>query len=118
MKANDKNSISRNVWIYCRVANNEHNIIEVQRDKLIRFANEHGFNIAGISQDIGNGLDYSRKGLSETKQAILEKKADLVLIENLPRIGRHEFKNISYMKEINALGAEITSTVDGVIVTD
>nr|WP_314464384.1 recombinase family protein [uncultured Clostridium sp.] len=91
MKASDKN-----VWIYCRVANNENNILEVQRGKLILFANKHGFNVVGNSQDIGSGLDYSRKGLSETKQAISEKKAGVVLVQDLSRIGRHKFKNITY----------------------
>ena len=115
MKTGDENGILRNAWIYCRVADNEHNIIEAQRDELIRFANQHGFNIAGISQDIGSGLDYSRKGLSETKQAVRSKNADVVLVKNVSRIGRDTFKNITYMKEIKALGAEFLSPVNGVI---
>ncbi|GEM_PF-1007102 len=115
MKTGDENSILRNAWIYCRVANNEHNIIETQRDELIRFANQRGFHIAGISQDIGSGLDYLRKGLSETKQAVRSKKADVVLVKNVSRIGRDTFKNITYMKEINALGAEFLSPASGVI---
>lgn len=115
MKTGNKNDVSRSVWIYCRVGNNEQGTIEAQRDELIRFANQRGFNIAGISQDIGNGLDYLRKGLSETKQAVCSKNADVVLVKNVSRIGRDTFKNITCMKEINALGAEFLSPTDGVI---
>ncbi|WP_333646357.1 recombinase family protein [Lacrimispora sp.] len=115
MKTGDKNSVSKNAWIYCRVVSNENNSIEAQRDGLIRFANEHGFNIAGISRDIGSGLDFSRKGLSETKQAVCSKNADVVLVFNVSRIGRETLKTLDYMKELNALGAEFFSPIDGVI---
>lgn len=114
MKTDIKNDVPRNAWIYCRAANNEQ-IIEAQRDELICFANQHGSNITGFSQDIGSGLDYSRKGLSETKQAVRSKNADVVLVKNVSRIGRDTFKNITYMKEIKALGAEFLSPVNGVI---
>ncbi len=115
MKTDNKKSVSRNAWIYCRVANNENNCIEMQRDRLIRFANEHGFNIAGISQDIGNGLDLSRKGLAETKQAVCSKNADVVLVFNVSRIGRDTLKILAYMKELNTLSAEFLSPIDGLI---
>ena len=117
MEADDKGRDLRNVWIYCRVgnANDEHNSIEIQRDELIRFANERGFYIAGISQDIGSGLDFSRKGLSETKQAVCSKNADVVLVPNVSCIGRDTLKTTAYIKELNALGAEFLSSTDGVI---
>jgi DNA invertase Pin-like site-specific DNA recombinase len=115
MKTDNKKSISRNAWIYCRVGNNGHNSIEMQRDRLIRFANERGFNIAGISQEIGNGLDFSRKGLAETKQAVCSKRADVVLVFNVSRIGRDTLKTFAYMKELNELDAEFLSPTDGII---
>ncbi len=118
MKTDNKKSISRNAWIYCRVGNNEHNSIEMQRDRLIRFANERGFNIAGISQDIGSGLDFSRKGLAETKQAVCSKRADVVLVFNVSHIGRDTLKTFAYMKELNELGAEFLSPTDGIIGID
>ena len=46
METGDQGRNLKNAWIYCRVASNEHNSIEMQRDRLIRFANERGFNIA------------------------------------------------------------------------
>ncbi|MEL7622064.1 MAG: recombinase family protein [Clostridiales bacterium] len=115
MKTDNKNSVPRNAWIYCRVASNEHNSIEIQRDRLIHFANERGFNIAGISQDIGSGLDFYRKGLSETKQAVCSKNADVVLVSNVSCIGRDTLKTTAYIKELNNLGAEFLSSTDGVI---
>lgn len=115
METGDQGRNLKNAWIYCRVASNEHNSIEMQRDRLIRFANERGFNIAGISQDIGSGLDFSRKGLSETKQAVCLKNADVVLVFNVSRIGRDTLKTTAYIKELNALGAEFFSPIDGVI---
>lgn len=118
MEAGDKGRDLRNAWIYCRVGSNEHNSIEMQRDRLIRFANERGFNIAGISQDIGSGLDFSRKGLSETKQAVCLKNADVVLVFNVSRIGRDTLKTTAYMKELNALGAEFLSPTDDIIDMD
>ncbi|GAB6108420.1 hypothetical protein SDC9_83842 [bioreactor metagenome] len=118
MKTDNKKSVSRNAWIYCRVASNENNSIEMQRDRLIRFANERGFNIAGISQDIGSGLDFSRKGLAETKKAVCSKNADVVLVFNVSRIGRDTLKTTAYMKELNTLGAEFLSPTDGTIDID
>ena len=118
MKTDNKKSVSRNAWIYCRVASNEHNSIEMQRDRLIRFANERGFNMAGISQDIGSGLDFSRKGLAETKKAVCSKNADVVLVFNVSRIGRDTLKTTAYMKELNTLGAEFLSPTDGTIDID
>lgn len=118
METGDKGRDLRNVWIYCRVANNTNNSIEMQRDRFIRFDNERGFNIAGISQDIGSGLDFSHKGLSEAKQAVHSKNADVVLVFNVSRIGRDTLKTLAYMKELNALGAELLSTTDGIIDID
>jgi len=114
METGDKKRELRNAWMYCRVAS-EHNGIEMQRDRLIRFTNEHGLNVVGISQDIGSGLDFSRKGLSETKQAVRSKQAEVVLVPSVSCIGRDTLKTHAYIKELNALGAEFLSPADGVI---
>lgn len=115
METGVKDRELRNAWIYCRVGNNANNSIEMLRDRLIRFADENGFNIAGISEDIGSGLDFSRIGLSEIKQAVCSKKADVVLVPSVSCIGRDTLKTTAYIKELNALGAEFLSPTDGVI---
>lgn len=115
MKNDNGKGAMRKVCIYCRVATDENNIIETQREELTRFANQHGFKITGSFQDIGSGLDYSRKGLSETLLELRMKKADAVLVKDISRIGRDISQNITYMKEINALGAEIISPLTGKI---
>ncbi len=67
------------------------------------------------SVKIRSQLDVKRKigefieGLSETKQAVCSKIVDVVLVRNVSRIGRDTFKNTTYIKEINALGAEFLS---------
>jgi DNA invertase Pin-like site-specific DNA recombinase len=117
MRKGHEIGVSKNAWIYCRVANNAQSIIETQHEELIRFANQHGFNIVGISQDVGSGLDYARKGLSEITEAVRSKRAGVVLIKDISRIGRDISENIAYIKEINALGALFLSPIDGVIDT-
>jgi hypothetical protein len=52
------------------------------------------FNVAVSSQDIGSGHEFSRKGLSETKPATCPKKANVVLVFNVSRIGRDTLKTM------------------------
>ena len=56
----------KKAWIYCRVAHNgpdSAEILERQRHRLESYAKEHGFEIVGVSSDIGCGLTMDRPGL-------------------------------------------------------
>jgi len=75
--------------IYCRVAQKNDFAMESQEQKLLRFAEQEGFEVAAVFKDngaVGHGFD--REGYKLLREVIKCGEVDTVLVNNLDRISR------------------------------
>ena len=108
----------KKAWIYCRVAHNgpdSAEVLERQRHRLENYAKEHGFEIVGVSSDIGSGLSRNRPGLLDFYAAAEDGKVDVLLIHSLSRLGRDTDKVTKYWHLLRDLGVSIHTADCGVI---
>ena len=100
----------KRAWIYCRVAHNEPDsaeVLERQRHRLESYAKEHGFEIVGVSSDIGSGLTMDRPGLLDFHAAAEDGDTDILLIHSLTRLGRDTDKVTKYWHLLRNLGVSV-----------
>ena len=100
----------KKAWIYCRVAHNEPDsaeVLERQRHRLESYAKEHGFEIVGVSSDIGSGLTMDRPGLLDFHAAAEDGDTDILLIHSLTRLGRDANKVTKYWHLLRDLGVSV-----------
>ena len=100
----------KKAWIYCRVAHNgpdSAEVLERQRHRLESYAKEHGFEIVGVSSDIGSGLTMDRPGLLDFHAAAEDGDTDILLIHSLTRLGRDTDKVTKYWHLLRNLGVSV-----------
>ena len=100
----------KKAWIYCRVAHNEPDsaeVLERQRHRLESYAKEHGFEIVGVSSDIGSGLTMDRPGLLDFHAAAEDGNTDILLIHSLTRLDRDVDKVTKYWHLLRNLGVSV-----------
>ena len=84
----------KKVAIYCRVdrggtSEAQRDILEIQKERLERYAGSHELQIAGCYQDVGYpGHDLSRPGLNQMTADYKAGKFDAVLIAKHTRLFR------------------------------
>ena len=98
-------------WFYCRIAHPSNGSMQMQIEELRRYASEHGYSIAGITEEYGNGLSINRSRLAEIVAAAEDGKVDIVLVKNASRItrfGNQLLKFVSHLRNVN-VALECTS---------
>ena len=75
-------------YIYCRVARDDGFSLELQTDELRRHAEQAGYTVVGIAAEYGPGVTFDRPALQEVTNAVLAGGVDVVLVNNLDRLGR------------------------------
>ena len=88
----------KRAWIYCRVAYPDAHALAVQQASLEAYAEVHGFKIVGTTAEQASGLDLTRRGLAEVSDVVADGKIDLLLVENLSRLGRDVAKTDAYLR--------------------
>ena len=84
-------------YIYCRVAHDDGFSLELQDDELRRHAEQAGYTVVGIAAEYGSGVTLGRPALQEVTEAVLARKADVVLINSLNRLGRDQGMTKQYI---------------------
>ena len=100
----------KRAWIYCRIAHDGPDCTEVlaaQRHSLDAYAKEHGLEIVGGSNDIGNGHTMDRPGLLGFLATAEIGEVDVLLIHSLTRLGRDTDKIIGCWRLLHDLGVSI-----------
>ena len=91
----------KRAWIYCRVdysGANSAEPLEIQRHGLETYAQEHGLQITGFSSDTGNGLTLDRPGLKAFHAIVDSGQIDVLLLNNLNRLGEEADKVAAYLR--------------------
>ena len=91
MKKNvEQNNGKLRVALYCRVATDadERKSLEAQKEKLRKYAEQQGYEVVAVVEEVGGGLPFKRPGIKKVFRLAHRHFIDAVLTENLSRIGR------------------------------
>lgn len=102
-------------WLYCRIAHEDKVALETQEKRLIAFAEESGYTIAGVSKDAGSGLTMERPGWKEVEQAVTAQSIGAVLAINSGRIARNVVELLSCAERLHQQGVRLITETDGSI---
>lgn len=105
------------VWLYSRVAigGNSAGLLEAQERSMKQYAREHELEVVGCSSDVGNSLTIDRPGLLNFRAAVMEKQVDVLLTQNISRLGRDVEQVIRYWKFLQDHGVRVFTVTDGEI---
>ena len=117
--ANTNGGIKMKAWLYYRLSRDEDaemNSLQNQRQILVDYAEQNGYEITGESFD-GNvsGMTFERKGLHQIELAVEDGKVDVLLVKDLSRLGRHRTRTtlfIDYLRENNVRVYSVTEGID------
>jgi len=107
----------KRAWLYCRIDAPEdaHGALKGQQKELSDYAEQMGFEGAGISADTGSGLDFERAGLLEVMKAAGDGKMDVLLVKRLDRLGQDAMKTLKLLRELDQLDIRLYSPLEGEI---
>lgn len=93
-----RNKIKRVNVLYCRVSTpKQKKDLENQKKTLEEFCAKNGLTISNIYEDIGSGINFDRKGLSELILKVINHEVSKVIItykDRLSRLSFDLFKNL------------------------
>ncbi|OLN32906.1 recombinase family protein [Desulfosporosinus metallidurans] len=106
----------KRAWTYYRVANGDPELMEAQRNELLRHAKSLGYKVVGESYDTGSGRCMDREGIKEVSAAAASgQQMDAVLIKKVSCLGRDILPTLAYIAQLNRWGVEAVSIAEGTI---
>jgi len=86
--------------VYARVSSHDQKEdLERQKERLITYAVEKGYDVKAILTDIASGLNENRKGLKRLFKLVEEREVDVVVVSYKDRLTRFGFRYLeSYFK--------------------
>lgn len=105
----------KRAWIYCRIdaPEDNHGTLKNQRELLMDYADQMGFVVVGTSEDLGSGTDLERLGLRRITKAAQAGNMDVLVIQNISRIGRDTCRTMEYLEKLRQSGIEVYSPMEG-----
>lgn len=107
------------VYGYVRLSRDEdkeQNSLQNQKQIIIDYAKDNRYNLIKIFEDDNiSGMTFDREGINNLKELIEKKEADLVLVKDLSRIGRHKAHSalfLEYARRMNVKIYSITENLD------
>ena len=117
--AKTNGGIKMKAWLYYRLSRDEDaemNSLQNQRQILVDYAEQNGYEITGESFDDNvSGMTFERKGLHQIELAVEDGKVDVLLVKDLSRLGRHRTRTalfIDYLRENNVKVYSVTEGID------
>lgn len=110
----------KRAWIYTRIDAPEdtHGALKLQEKGLYDYAGQMGFAVAGISSDLGSGMDFERPGLARLTSAARDGAFDILLVKSLSRLGRDTEKTLELVGRLGDMGVNVCSPLEGEIRLD
>ena len=104
-------------WIYCRIDAPEdiHGALKNQRQQLMDYADQMGFEVVGGSQDQASGQRYDRPGLALVTEAAQAGTFDMFIIRDISRVGRDTCQTMEYLERLSQMGVQTCSPLEGVL---
>ncbi len=105
-------------WLYYRLSRDEDeemNSLQNQRQILVDYAEQNGYDIVGESFDDNvSGMTFERKGLHELELAVEEGKIEVVLVKDLSRLGRHRTQTALFIDHLRENNIKVYSVTEGI----
>ncbi|MBD5113785.1 MAG: recombinase family protein [Ruminococcaceae bacterium] len=109
-------------WLYYRLSRDEDeemNSLQNQRQILLDYAKQNGYEIVGESFDDNvSGMTFNRKGLGELESAVDEGKVEAVLVKDLSRLGRHRTQTALFIDHLRENNVKVISVTEGIDTTN
>lgn len=109
-------------WLYYRLSRDEDeemNSLQNQRQILIDYAKQNGYEVIGESFDDNvSGMTFDRKGLNELENAVDEGKIEAVLVKDLSRLGRHRTQTALFIDHLRENNVKVISVTEGIDTTN
>lgn len=77
------------------------------------YAEQMGFVMAGCSEDLGSGADFERPGWKRATKAVQEGNIDVLVVQNISRIGRDICQIMEYLEKLHQSGIDVYSPMEG-----
>ncbi|EGD45812.1 Resolvase domain [Ruminiclostridium papyrosolvens DSM 2782] len=110
----------KRAWLYCRIdaPEDKHGSLKGQEKELMDYAEQMGFEVIGVSRDIGSGLNFERNGIAEISAVATMGRIDSLLVVNISRIGRDINKTTRFITILQKMGIKIYSMAEGEITAE
>ena len=100
----------KRAWLYCRtVKPDDVESLDYQMFCISNLAKSQGYEIVGETTEYVNGKDMNRSGLREVTTAAINGCIDIVVVQNLSRIGRNSRTMSEYRGMLKEHGVELVS---------
>lgn len=114
----NSNTYKQRVIIYARISDRKQldgASLETQVSKCTEYALERDWHIIRTVQELHTGTEYrERKLLSEIREMIRNKEADILLVNSLDRLSREMIHQAVLMDEINHYNATLVSVTEDI----
>lgn len=105
-------------WLYYRLSRDEDeemNSLQNQRQILVDYAEQNGYDVVGESFDDNvSGMTFERKGLHELELDVEEGNIEVVLVKDLSRLGRHRTQTALFIDHLRENNVKVYSVTEGI----
>jgi DNA invertase Pin-like site-specific DNA recombinase len=105
----------KRAWLYCRIdaPEDQNGALKKQEKQLFEFSEQLGYHPVGTISDLGDN-----RNLEKLIQAAAAKHFDVLLVGSLFHIHYDRNKAIQYVRQLQSLGVEVLSPLEGHIFTE
>ena len=112
--------------IYCRVSSQDqknHGDLERQKGRVLEYCVNKKYRVTYIFEEVGSGLNDSRKKFHNLLEVIMERKISKVVVEHKDRLTRFNFEIIKKLAkgfgvEIEVIDVELNKTFEEELLSD
>jgi len=101
------------VAVYCRLAQKDDERMEVQKERLLQYALEQGYDDITLYADNGaSGLNFDRPGFLQMNKDIDAGLIHAIIIQSLDRIGRNMVATMQWINKAADKGISFKMSLD------
>jgi DNA invertase Pin-like site-specific DNA recombinase len=82
----------------------------MQENKCKEYAKKQGWEVIGTSKDKENGLNFNRDGLEKILEAAQQNKMNIILMQDISRLGRDLEKVTEYVDKLLKYNVKVVTT--------
>lgn len=107
----------KRAWVYCAIdaPEDNNNALKGQRQLLMDYAEQMGFEVAGSCSDTGKRPFWERTGFCEFIESVKNGGVDILLLASLHCIGHTAMQLTQFQAMAKSLGVEVYSPMTGAI---
>lgn len=107
--------MKKRAWIYCHIDAPEdmHGALKEQQKLLMDYAEQMEFEITGSSCDTGSSILREENGLTHFYNAVIQEKADILLLLNSSFVSRYPSISTQFLAFISLCKIQVYSPLAG-----